>query len=52
MEKRISGLKDKVEEMNTSLKESVKSFFKNPGTKHLENLGHYEETKYTNRKSR
>lgn len=46
MKERISDLENKVEEMNSPVKEDVKSFFKKvqaqkyPGT-----LGHYENTK-------
>ena len=51
MEERISGIKDMVEDTDISIKENVKSK-NNPGTKHPENLGHYEKTKSKNNRKR
>lgn len=46
MKERISGLENKVEEMNSPAKEDVKSFFfLNPGRKYPGSMGHYENTK-------
>lgn len=50
MEERICNVWDKVEEMNTTIKENVKSKKKNPGTKYSENLGYYEKTKPKNKR--
>ena len=47
IEKRISGIKDKVKEMDTLVKENVKSKI-NQGMKHPGNLAHDEKIKSRN----
>lgn len=46
MKEGISGVKGKIHEMYSSLKENVKN---NPDTRHPGNLGHYEKIKSMNR---
>ena len=43
IEKKLSSLGDKIEEIGVSVKENVKSK-KSSGTKHPGNMGHYEKT--------
>ena len=43
MEEQISGIEDKIEEIDTRLKENLKS--KNPRHKHSGNLGHFDRKK-------
>jgi hypothetical protein len=51
MEERISGIKDTIEEMDIKVKEKIKSK-KIPGTKHPENLRHYEKINSKDRMSK
>lgn len=48
MEERISGIKGTVKEMNTTVKENVKSKKNITDRKHPGNLGHHEKTKSKN----
>lgn len=39
VEERTSGIEDKIEEIDTLVKDNIASEKTNPGTKHTENLG-------------
>jgi hypothetical protein len=51
MEEKFFGTEDRIEEMNTLLKEKFKSK-KSPGIKNPGNLGHHEKIKYKHNRIR
>jgi hypothetical protein len=51
MEERISGAKDSIENIGTTIKKKKYKTQKDPNSKHPGNLGHNEKTKLTDNRS-